>query len=162
MKRGREQHLTPSELDLDHFIHAVFPEVDAVGAALARFLDAVAQCFDATSRGADSVRYHATTRDKPLWDAIAAEKKGLVAAIGTLRAHLEIIAERLESLAERDFSYRAESIYDLHGIRDSLAEVENTLDFLVAGELAHYTVRVTNPGPGAAHNVFVKIGRAHV
>ncbi len=134
MKRGREEHLTPAELDLDHFIHTVYPEVDDVAAALADFLEAVGELFDATSRGAESVRYHATTRAPQPWEAIAAEKSKLIAALGRLRAHLEVIAERLDDLAERDFSYRAESVYDLHGIRDSLAEVEFNLDFLVAGD----------------------------
>ena len=134
MKRGREEHLTASELDLDHFIQAVTPEVAEVDSALDRFLDAIDRLFSHATHGSESLRYHATTRDPQPWLLIDAEKKSLIAAVGQLRAHLETIAERLDDLAERDFPYRAESIYDLHGVRDSFQEVEDNADFLVEAD----------------------------
>jgi ATP-dependent DNA helicase DinG len=134
MKRGREEHLTASELNLDHFIETIYPDVSNVNDAFDAFLDAVGGLFGSSSRSADSLRYQAATRDPHAWQPVQDEKKQLIAAIGRLRAHADNIAERLEDLGERDFPYRTESMYDLRGVRDALAELEDTVEFLVAGD----------------------------
>jgi len=131
MKSGRETSLTEAEKTLDKLILESHGDVQEVEDRLETFLQAVACVFGAAAK-AESLRYDAEHRDPQLWAVVEDEKKGLVSVIGKLRKRLERICEELEALAERDFPYRAESLYDLRGIQGSLEEIQQTLDFLVA------------------------------
>jgi len=138
MKKGRETRLIEAEEALDQLILYTYGNVAEVEDRLRSFLDAVGEVFEATRKSEDSLRYDAAHRNPQRWAAVESEKGGLVAAIGELRKQLERIGEGLEALAERDFPYRADSVYDLKGLRESLQEVEQTLDFLVAADDAGF------------------------
>jgi len=132
MKKGRERHLTDGEQRLDRFIVEVYADIEEVESRLDVFLQTIEAVFQAARKGGDSVRYDAEHRDERLWNPVDSEKKTLVASIAQLRQQIERLAEGLELLAERDFPHRAESICDLRGLAGRLAEVQETLDFLVA------------------------------
>lgn len=134
MKKGRERDLKEEEEALDRDILAAYSDVAEVETRLDAFLQAVEGVFAATSRGGDAVRYDAKTRNARLWTHVEAEKKAVVSVIAGLRKKLESLAERLDEMGQRDFAHRAESVFDLRGLEASLAEVQETLDFLVAGD----------------------------
>ena len=134
MKRGREEDLTDAERDLDHFILNTFADVLTVEQDLAAFLDSLDGLFPPNRRGSETLRYAAEGRDPSRWQPVEAHKTQLVAAIGLVRRRLATIVERLEDLGERDFPYRAESIFDVRGIHEALGEVATNADFLVAGD----------------------------
>lgn len=146
MKRGRELDLTEEEQALDNLILDTYGDIEDAETRLDAFLQAVEGVFAATSKDSDTARYEAKTRDPRLWEPVEAEKKAVVSVIAGLRKKLERIAECLDLLAPRDFPHRSESIYDLRGIQASLAELQETLDFLVAGEDESYVYWIERTG----------------
>ncbi|MFP4056912.1 MAG: helicase C-terminal domain-containing protein [Candidatus Brocadiia bacterium] len=133
MKRGRETALIEREMSLDRFLVETYAAVDDVEVLADAFLGAVGEAL-AAARSGDSVRYQAESRDPQVWAAIEETKRNLVAGMGELRRRLERIAQELEALAERDFPYRSESVYDLRGVGEALEALERDLEFLVAGD----------------------------
>jgi len=146
MKKGREADLIQAEEDLEQRILDTYADVAEVEERLDVFLQSVGAVFSKASRDGESVRYEAEHRDPELWPFVEDEKKALVSVIGKLRKQLERMGEDLENLAERDFPYRTESIYDLRGIREALEEIQHTLDFLVAADDEGYVYWIERLG----------------
>jgi len=146
MKKGRERDLTPEEEALDRFIVDVYADVEEVQNRLDGFLQAIEMVFGATRKGADAVRYEAKTREPRHWEPVEVEKKATVSVIAGLRKRLERLTESLELMVERDFPHRAESVYDLRGIEGSLGELQETMDFLVAGDDETYVYWIERYG----------------
>jgi len=146
MKKGRERDLAEREERLDRFITESYGHVAEVERRLDVFLQAVEMAFAAAKRETEAVRYEAATRGPQLWDAIEREKKALVSVLGGLRKRLEQLAEDLEALADRDFPHRAESIYDLRGVAEGLAEIQAALDFLVEAKDEGYVYWIEQIG----------------
>ncbi len=133
MKKGRERDLGEAEVRLDSLIVETYGDVELAEDRLDAFLQAVEVTFQAGKPEGDSLRYDAAHRDAQRWAAIEAEKKHLVSVIAALRRRIAHIIEGLEGL-EQEFPRRAESICDLRGVDSGLAEIQTTLDFLVAGD----------------------------
>jgi len=146
MKKGRERDLTPDEEALDGFIVDACADVEEVQNRLDGFLQAIEWVFAAARTDAEAVRYDAKSRNPKHWEPVEVEKKATVSAIAGLRKRVERLAESLELMIERDFPYRAESVYDLRGIAGSLAELQETLDFLVAGDDETYVYWIERTG----------------
>jgi len=134
MKKGRERHLTDHELQLDRFIASICDHVQAVQHGLDGFLQAVQALFAAARGPNDSLRYSATRRNDQRWQPVEAEKRNLVADIAALRRQIARLTDALDEMEARDFPHRVESICDLRGIDGALAELQETLDFLVAAD----------------------------
>ena len=146
MKKGRETALIEAEEALDQLISYTYGNVAEVEDSLGSFLAAVGEVFNATRKSDASLRYDAAHRNPQYWEPVESEKKGLVAAIGELRKQIERIGEGLGELAERDFAYRGESIYDLKGLGESLQELQQTLDFVVAADDAGFVYWIEHFG----------------
>jgi len=148
LKKGRETSLTDSEKHLDKMILAAYPHVEAVEERLETFLLSIGQVLRASGKRDDTIRYDAAHRDPHAWAAVEGEKQGLISVIGKLRAELARIAEQLEAPDERTFPYRTESLYDLQGVRATLAQFEHDLEFLVAADDEGYVYWVERYGRG--------------
>ena len=131
MKKGREATLTDLERDAEKLIDEGSADVASVEQRLDAFLDTVGAAFEASSRAGESVRYDAERGYPQHWGVVEDDKRALVSVIAGLCKRIERLVEQLEALAERDFPYRVESMYDLRGIGEAFTEIKTSLDFLV-------------------------------
>ncbi|MBM4035887.1 MAG: DEAD/DEAH box helicase [Planctomycetes bacterium] len=134
MKKGHEREISEKEQKIERLLLETHGDVEEAQSRLDAFLQAIEMVFMATSKSGEAVRYEAKKRDAKLWERVEVEKKAAVSVVGGLRQRLRDLADGLDALEGRDFPHRSESICDLGGVEARLAEVQETLDFLVAGD----------------------------